>query len=91
MQYTGLKDKNGREVYEGDVLEISLGEDEGVLRSVVEYHAPSFCHKWLNIKEAIRFRGINVEPLLWNTHIVCKIIGNIFEHPHLLGAKGMEW
>ncbi|MGE0976227.1 YopX family protein [Bacillus cereus] len=82
MQYTGLKDKNGKEIYEGDVLDLSLGDDS-VLRCEVIYEAPSFCRKWYNAN-TIRLRQREIEPMAWNTHIVYEVIGNIYENPELL-------
>ncbi|HHT7042063.1 hypothetical protein B4087_1129 [Bacillus cereus] len=82
MQYTGLKDKNGKKIFEGDILDLSL-DDDSVLRCEIVYQAPSFCRKWHNAN-TIRLRQREIEPLAWNTHIVYEVIGNIYENPELL-------
>ena len=72
-QFTGLHDKNGKEIYEGDILEDSLGR-----RKVVEYYQDGF---WLNAS----LEG--AEWSLRLTHKSSKIIGNIYENPELLKSK----
>lgn len=75
MQYTGLKDKAGREIYEGDILE-SWSRDTR-LRGVMQWHPG----KAMFGMEAIAEDG-------WPDHIVLsskpEIIGNIYENPELL-------
>jgi len=68
MQYTGLKDKNGKEIYEGDIL-----TPGGPIRLVVE---------WLADDAMFGFR--NSTFLLGRTSEMYEIIGNIFENPELL-------
>ncbi|MDQ0176031.1 YopX family protein [Bacillus chungangensis] len=71
MQYTGLKDKNGKEIYEGDVVEFkSMSKIE---RHCVEY---SEYGEWCV--------GMHRLPMRFQT---CEVVGNIYENPELLETK----
>lgn len=85
MQYTGLTDKNGVEIFEGDILRL-LNSD--VLCEVV-YEAPSFCRRWLNSKVG-NVRGVEMESMAHNTHIAYEVIGNIYENEDLLEENENE-
>ncbi|HDA9699833.1 TPA: hypothetical protein O5650_001902 [Listeria innocua] len=68
-QYTGLKDKNGNKIFEGDV-----GWDEhNECYGVVKFEDAKFLYLWENIAEN-----------LWEVADDIEICGNIHENPELL-------
>lgn len=79
MQSTGLTDKNGKEIFEGDIL----GTDGGLLDGVVEYRTD--LGMWTNSL----FRYNNFERLccIANSR---EIIGNIWENGELLDGENTE-
>ena len=75
MQYTGLKDKNGREIYEGDVVRKMMdGEPDRVFEQLVM--------KWESEQwtEEGFMTGFSQ---LWTSADQYEIIGNIYENPEL--------
>lgn len=75
MQSTGLVDKNGKEIFEGDIL----GTKDGLLNGVVEYRTD--LGMWTN--SLIRYN--NFERLC-NIAGDREIIGNVYENKELLDA-----
>lgn len=73
MQYTGLKDKNGKMIFEGDICKNGDWENDAhaynYRTEVVEWDADNGC--WIG----------------WNHNddgMTCEVIGNIYENPDLL-------
>lgn len=91
MQFTGLLDKNGREIFEGDVLE-SPNDPGETLRHIVEW-SDKFCG-WFarNVTDKTPERR-DGSIQLWVYKGSAQygefvVIGNIHEHPELAGGLG---
>lgn len=82
MQYTGLKDKNGKEIWNGDI--VSLGSFD-TLRAHIEYQHCSFVlvHKKDSERKQYCDNGVS-EPIFKNCEVSLEVIGNIYENPDLL-------
>ena len=78
MQYTGLKDKNGKEIYEGDIVKIIKLEGYGEYCEQVEYTGRIECY----ISE-FRIQPLNLR-LSDESTVEIEIIGNIYENKNLL-------
>jgi len=79
MQSTGLKDKNGKEIFEGDIL------DYKGRKALVRWHGSyaSFIYRFV---DELQKRNTEWKPL-YLAYMKCEIIGNIYENPELLEDK----
>jgi uncharacterized phage protein (TIGR01671 family) len=75
-QYTGLKDENGQEIYEGDIVCDSLGV--GVVSFILEH-----CAYFVETSDPAKRHYMLSHGQLDNT----KVIGNIHDNPDLLEGK----
>ncbi|MED4727015.1 YopX family protein [Aneurinibacillus migulanus] len=79
-EYTGLKDKNGKEIFEGDIVRISNHPFDGPIEVNRNYEVgynsemELCCGSWL----------------LFRMRHYAEVIGNVFEHPELLEVKEAE-
>jgi hypothetical protein len=72
MQYTGLLDKNGREIYEGDIVRGARDGETGICPVVWSPREGGF----------IPFCSDNYP--LFDAHTDLEVIGNIYQNPELL-------
>lgn len=97
MQFTGLTDKNGKEIYEGDVLQFYLYKRHTISSNISkesgwEKYEFGWRKRCLNIVE-YRIERAGFYSFGWHAYDITKldepeIVGNVFENPELLEKAG---
>lgn len=100
MQFTGLFDKNGKEIYEGDIVKnsnrtlLTLDEDPRTYLVIWKEGQYDAENKWLRQRPGFEF--IKIQPknkrymeLIFNQSQI-EVIGNICENPELLNPEEGE-
>lgn len=80
MQSTGLTDKNGKEIFEGDIIAIEVEDIEAPINAKV------FCNNEIGVLMFHAFEDNEDVPmveLLEDNSVAFAVAGNIWEHPEL--------
>lgn len=77
MQSTGLRDKNGKEIFEGDVVKMAKNV----------YSEPTYYEVVRHRGGAYRLESKQYGCELWLRHTDCEIAGNIYTNPELAEVK----
>ena len=91
MQYTGLKDKNGKEIYEGDIVRMLYTDWRS--QSADDKRTHEQYKKDISVIGTVEFKGCEfglhicsdiLDSLYEGKHGEKEIIGNIYENPELI-------
>ena len=87
-QYTGLTDKNGKKIFEGDIVKLTDDYNDFEWKAVVVFGNPggAYCWGW-NFLPIDGYKG-TTDILMWvemeATGAYCEVIGNIYDNPELM-------
>lgn len=78
-QFTGLTDKNGRKIFEGDIVRLDIA---GIIfNAVCKFHSGSFGLVW-HYMGAERWQAFTSI-----CHVEYEVIGNVYDNPELMEGE----
>lgn len=94
-QYTGLTDKNGVRIFEGDIVELTDVNNDIKWNAIVVFGNPygEYCWGW-NLMYVGANPKVNTDILCWvdmeDSGAFIEVIGNIHDNPELLDREECE-
>ena len=92
MQFTGLTDKNGKEIYEGDIVNHHTGYHKeltrGEIRAGIEF--PGFIFIPIHKRDIDRRASAPFYTIPFNIGKDLEVIGNIYENSELTDSKEVK-
>lgn len=94
-QCTGLKDKNGKLIFEGDVVKLTDTNNNIEWKAYVVFGNPYGEFNWgWNLMYIGEKTKVDTDILLWiemeETGAYCEVIGNVYDNPELLQRSDEE-